>query len=149
MSAMSARDRSSAFRAASISSGAPAASSTHHRSGEVSGSTRSPRNKLVIARLDRGIQYSAAFIVLHHGLCILDHPLSRVMTTGYDATTAPSPHPEERPMGPRLEGWLRGHSWFETPRVGAAPHHEGLGLNSSSSLPVDRHGSCCRRTIPG
>jgi hypothetical protein len=34
----------------------------------------------VIARLDRAIQYSAAFVRRWKGRGVMDHPLSRVMT---------------------------------------------------------------------
>jgi hypothetical protein len=37
--------------------------------------------KVVIARLDRAIQYAAAHRLKHCRLWILDHPLSRVMTS--------------------------------------------------------------------
>src|ERR1700730_14988632 len=42
---------------------------------------------IVIARLDRAIQYSRAFAFERHRRGVLDHPLSRVMTSEIGATS--------------------------------------------------------------
>jgi hypothetical protein len=38
-------------------------------------------HSVVIARLDRAIQYSETFVIEHNGRSVLDHPPSRVMTS--------------------------------------------------------------------
>jgi hypothetical protein len=45
------------------------------------GTTGGASSTVVIARLDRAIQYSAAVAINQKGRGVLDHPLSRVMTS--------------------------------------------------------------------